>query len=110
MGFARRAMCSRELVTIDLATGNTKLVGNLGMHITSLAFAAVLPTRIQSITPSGNDITLTWTGGSPPYQVQARSSLTSGNWANVGASTSQLTTTIVNGVSGSARYFRVAGQ
>ena len=32
----------RELITINLTTGNTTLVGNLGMHLTSMAFVPAI--------------------------------------------------------------------
>ena len=102
---------ARELVTINLATGDTKLVGNMGMHIASIVFVpSPAALHISSITRSGKDLTLTWTGGSPPYQVQSRSSLSTGSWANVGGATPQLSRTITNGVVGSAGFFRVCGQ
>ena len=99
---------TRELVTINLSTGATTLVGNMGMHLTSLAF--VSPVLIQSITRSGNDLRLSWSGGIPPYQLQTRSSLSAGAWSNAGGPTSQNSATLVNGVSGSAGFFRVTSQ
>jgi len=102
---------ARELVTINPLTGDTALVGNMGMHISSLAFVpAPAPLQIQSFARSGNDIQLTWTGGSPLYQVQTRSSLSTGSWANVGGTTRALSATITNGFGGSSGFVRVFGQ
>ena len=102
---------ARELVTINPVTGDTALVGNMGMHITGLTFVpSPAPLQISSITRSGNDLTLTWTGGSPPYNVQNRASLNAGSWATLVTNTLQITATITNGAAGSAGFFRVSGQ
>src|SRR5206468_1228307 len=37
-----------------------------------------------SIARQGNQLALSWTGGSPPYQIQTRRVLTGGNWSNLG--------------------------
>jgi hypothetical protein len=99
----------RELVTIDPATGNTKLVGNMNMHIASMTFVPSKPLQILSVSRSGNDLNITWGGGSPPYQLQTRSSLTGGTWSNVGSPTIQLSTTVTNAISNPQGYFRVSG-
>lgn len=73
---------ARELVTIDLATGNSTLVGILtdgayGQAITTLAFVPDI--LITSITPTGGGTTLTinWTGAAaPPFSLQSTASLT----------------------------------
>ena len=38
---------------------------------------------INSITPSVNALTLNWTGGTAPYLVQMKTSLSDSNWFNV---------------------------
>jgi hypothetical protein len=101
----------RELVTIDLVTGETALVGNMGLHIASIAFVptSVPPVfAITSVTSNGNERTLTWTGGTPPYQVQTSPDLTSNSWTNIGPQVNGTTTTVTVG---SVRAFiRIAGQ
>jgi hypothetical protein len=58
---------------------------------------------------SGQNLTLTWSGGTPPYQVQSRSNLSVGSsWSNLGSTTSQTTVTVPMG--GTQGYFRVQGQ
>src|ERR1051325_7920622 len=52
----------RELVTIDLTTGNTTLVGKLGMHITSIAFVPVDPWRLVGSSGAQQDDTQTVPG------------------------------------------------
>ena len=101
---------ARELVTIDPVTGDTARVGpgNLKMHIASIAFVGEPPLKIQSITRNGNNVTITWAGGNPPYQLQARSDLGAGSWSDVGTPTAAFSATVT--IEGTARYFRVAGQ
>ena len=101
----------RELVTINPLTGETARVGALDVHFTSLVFVPMpSPLQIKSITRSGNDVQLTWSDGKQPYQVQQRSSLSSGSWSNVGGTTTQTSATITNGVTGNTGFFRVFGQ
>jgi len=100
----------RELVSIDPRTGDTALVGpgNLRMHISSIAFVQEPPLKMRSIMRNGNNITITWSGGNPPYQLQTRSDLSTGTWSDVGAPTTALSVTVPIGVS--EGYFRVSGQ
>jgi len=59
------------------------------------------------IAQSGGNITLNWTGGSPPYQVQMSTNLAGLVWSNLGnpVSTTALTLTSSN----AAAWFRVQG-
>lgn len=61
--------------------------------------------HITGITKNGSDITITWEGGTAPYQLQRRTSLTTGDWENVGGTTgsTQATDTIGDG----PMYYRV---
>jgi hypothetical protein len=97
----------RELVTINPETGATKLVGVVGKHIASIAFAQAAQQQgiNVSITRTGNNITLAWTGGTGPWVVQKKISLTDPTWMNV-ASTSQRTVTLPAG--GDTGFFRIA--
>jgi hypothetical protein len=102
---------ARELITINPVTGATTLIGNLGMHIAGMTFVPTTPSSsysITSITRSGNDILLTWTGGTPPYQIQTSATLAAGSWVNVGASTTGNSAKVPAGNSPS--FFRIVGQ
>lgn len=57
---------------------------------------------------AGGKITLTWTGGNGPFQVQKRSSLSTGTWTNLGAPTNDRTAT--DDVAGTTAFYRVVGQ
>lgn len=57
-----------------------------------------------SITRSGNNVTITWTGGTGPWVVQKKTSIDDATWMNV-ASTSQRTVTLPAG--GDTGFFRV---
>ena len=43
--------------------------------------------RITQVTVAGSTVTVNWTGGQPPYQLQRRSNVASGTWADVGGPT-----------------------
>jgi hypothetical protein len=103
---------ARELVTINPATGATTLVGNMGMHMADIVFvstASAVQMQIQSITRNGATLTLSWTGGAPPYQVQKRSSLTGGAWSNDSSAVITGTSAAVT-LTGNEGYYRVQGQ
>ncbi len=53
-------------------------------------------------------LTVTWTGGTPPFKVQARDNLSTGNWADVGSSTNERTATVPR--QGPTLFVRVVGQ
>lgn len=40
--------------------------------------------RFNSVQLQGTNVVLTWEGGAPPYQLQSRDNVETGNWANVG--------------------------
>jgi len=52
-----------------------------------------MPLWIEQTTRNGNEITLHWGGGSGLYQLQARNSLTAGDWQNLGSPTTNTTAT-----------------
>ncbi len=102
----------RELITINMATGDTTLVGVTPVEINSIVFYTTTtssPAQIKSVARSGNDITLAWTGGVPPYNIDSRASLSAGLWSTVVSNILTLSATVTNGVSGSTGFFRVAG-
>ena len=60
-----------------------------------------------TLSPDGATVTITWTGGAPPYQLQRRTQL-NGTWVNEGPSDAAMTRTVpVTGVEG---FFQVIGQ
>ena len=59
-------------------------------------------------TRTGTTITIEWTGGTAPYQLQKTTSLTSPSWQNVGSAVSGNSTTDAIGT-GSA-FYRVSGK
>jgi hypothetical protein len=60
-----------------------------------------------AICCSGGQLNLSWTGGSPPYQVQMKANF-SATWSNLGAPTSS--TNLVLTPNSATVYFRVQGQ
>jgi hypothetical protein len=52
-----------------------------------------------------SSLEIRWSGEAPPYQLQSRASLTTGNWQNEGPPTQALSTTVQTGAA--AKFFRV---
>jgi len=73
--------------------------------------AKALPALITigSATRSGSTLTLGWTGGSPPYQVQTRANFSGATWANDPTAVITGTSATVT-ISGNEGYFRIQGQ
>lgn len=67
------------------------------------------PIGAISVTVEGNNLRLRWTGGTPPYQVQRRTSLSAGTWANEGGPVAE-TTTVVPMTADLVSFFQVTGQ
>jgi hypothetical protein len=102
---------ARELVTINPVTGATTLVGNLGMHIAGMTFVpttAPATFLVTSITRSGTDVILTWSGGAPPYQIQTNDSLNPATWVNVPSTTTGNSAKVP--ATAARGFFRVVGQ
>jgi hypothetical protein len=101
---------ARELVTIDPATGATKLIGSLGMHIASITFAReAAPSGINlSATQGPGTVNLTWTGGSGKFLIQRSPDLGTNNvvtnWMNV-LTTTERSATVVKDLGNG--YFRI---
>ncbi len=53
--------------------------------------ATAAPLNISAVSLESGQVVVSWTGGAGPYQLQRRASLTSGNWENVGGTTSGMT-------------------
>ena len=64
------------------------------------------PIKIVSVTTSGSNVTITWTGGSAPYSLQRRSPLT-GVWSTVQSGIGTTTTTYSD--PGGPAYYQVLG-
>jgi hypothetical protein len=62
--------------------------------------------QINSITVSGNNVVMTWTGGKAPYTVQQKAALTDATWNDV-QTTSNTTVTVP--ISGATGFFRISG-
>lgn len=73
------------------------------------AVIPILPLRMGAATfnRQTGQLSLNWSGGTGPYQLQHRSSL-SNSWENVGAATASTTTTL--SVSGTAGFYRIQGR
>jgi hypothetical protein len=72
-----------------------------------MLLSVAAPIRL-SIARQGGQVLLSWTGGSPPFQVQTASGLINPAWSNLG---SPLTTnTLVLTPSSVAAFYRVQGQ
>jgi hypothetical protein len=67
------------------------------------------PITIAAPTINGQNLVFTWSGGTPPYQVVTRSSLSTGLWSPLGGPTAQTSVTIPIGGSPQG-YFQVQGQ
>ena len=63
------------------------------------------PTRFTSITRSGQQLTLNWTGSASLYQVQRTTTLTSPQWQNLGTPVAARTFSSL--MEGDAAFFRV---
>ena len=72
-----------------------------------MTVAVAKPLAINSIVREGNEVVVSWTGGAAPYRVQTRSSLTGGNWADTGPTTTGTTARIPAPATG-AIFVRVA--
>jgi uncharacterized repeat protein (TIGR03803 family) len=61
-----------------------------------------------AISTQGTNISFTWSGGTPPYQIQMTTSLVNPVWQNVGGPTS--TTTLLISATNSAAFYRILEQ
>lgn len=104
-------------VTVTFSGGNlasnltrTATVGAdsvlLDLKVTSAP--GVPPMVVTSVTrDAGGNITLQWTGGNPPYQVQRSTTLLPGSWQNTGLPV--LTNSATVPASGARAFYRVTG-
>lgn len=66
------------------------------------------PLRITRITQNGPDVTLEWSGGNAPFQVQTNIALGTPDWGDAGAPTADRTATLP--IAPGAVFIRVVGQ
>jgi len=78
-----------------------------GLSATATMFVTVIPSLDLSIAQSGSMVILSWTGGSPPYQVQTCSDFSGAGWQNLGSPLS--TNTLMLNPTNAAGWFRVGG-
>lgn len=73
---------------IDGSNATTNLVsaGSTAFGIAAVPVAPALPALV-SIKVNGSTATISWAGGAGTFQLQKRTSLTSGSWENVGSPT-----------------------
>src|SRR5262249_52436359 len=78
-------------------------------------FGSIAPVSSPSLPPSimiaaaasTNGLIMTWSGGSPPYQLQEKTSLSQTNWTDV-LTTTNLSVTVP--LTGAASFFRISDQ
>jgi plastocyanin len=83
--------------------------GPIGMvgTVTVLPATGTNVLKITSATTTNGQLSLRWSGGSTPYLVQEKTSLSETNWANI-TTTTNLSATVPR--TGAAGFFRVSGQ
>jgi hypothetical protein len=96
--FESTGAASCEFYSVDLATGERILINDLTNPKAIKSYrtlaAPSLPPRITSIVRSGQDVTVQWVDGTPPFQLQLSSTLATGSWTNTGAPTPNRTATL----------------
>ena len=85
------------------AVGNSRIMNPAGAYTPVVYPPANVPVALQSSLVDGQ-LKLTWTGGTPPYTVQKRSSLSSGTWAD---ETTTSATSVTLPVTADAQFYQV---
>jgi len=67
-----------------------------------------LPGTTMAIVKNGANVDLSWSGGSPPFQLQKTLSLSAISWAQIGSPT--LARTSMQPITGPEAYFRIQEQ
>ncbi|MEW6158528.1 MAG: hypothetical protein AB1813_13930 [Verrucomicrobiota bacterium] len=65
------------------------------------------PIDITEISVSGATVTVRWSGGRGPFQLQKKASLNDANWQNIGAPTTDPSAT--DNITGTSGFYRVQG-
>jgi hypothetical protein len=86
------------------ATDPSGLFSNATMNVAVTAAPAI----VLGLTPQPPNLSLSWSGGIPPYQVQTTTNLDSPSWENLGGTTGGFNLLLTP--SNSAGYYRVLGQ
>lgn len=89
-------------VNLNLASADTTTGFDIAAVYVPVVPADVL---ITEIGVQDSTVTITWTGGLAPYQLQRRGSLTDGVWDDVGTTTTAMQAT--DTVSGGMMFYRV---
>jgi hypothetical protein len=79
----------------------------LSENATMLVRVLALEPLVANITPQGQDLLLTWTGGTPPYQVEMNTNLTDPVWIPVGETTTE--NSLLLTPSNAATFYRIIG-
>jgi hypothetical protein len=86
-----------------------ELSANDGVH--AVAYDAVIITVVNgisvSITLTGTNVNVSWTGGSPPFVVQRTGALPASSWSDIVTTSAQSTNIPITNTTG---FFRVTGQ
>jgi len=61
--------------------------------------------RIDSVTATGSNLTLSWSGGVGPYLIQKKNNLSDITWLDVVTTTNQTTIVAKDGAAG---FFRIS--
>lgn len=96
------AFISRELAPDEIVS-----MGGAGAEGIALPVPST-PILMGAPAVAGGKVTITWNGGSGPFQVQKRASLSAGGWTNLGTPTTNRSAT--DDLSGAAAFYRVVGQ
>jgi hypothetical protein len=67
----------------DIAVFNIPLSQTQIQKVMSGDFSAFVPRPPLSINPNGANMILSWSANQPTFQLQSKTNLTSGSWANV---------------------------
>jgi uncharacterized repeat protein (TIGR03803 family) len=96
----------------DIGTNvfTVSLFDNGGWSCTATMYITVVPSPwiTAAIVRQGSSLWLTWSGRTPPYQVQMATSVNNGGWVNVGGPMS--TTSLLLTPTAAAAYYRIQGQ
>jgi hypothetical protein len=98
---------SANVGTNSFVVGVTDLGGLTNTAVLNIVVSAASPI-VSSISSTATNLTVTWSGGIPPYQVQVSSDLTTTNWVNTGAASTNTTATLQLG--NPAAFYRIVGR
>jgi uncharacterized repeat protein (TIGR03803 family) len=95
---------------IGTNTFTVSLSDNNGWSCAATMYITVVPSPFitAAIMPQGRNLWLTWSGRTPPYQVQTSSGVLSPVWVNLGGPVS--TNRMLLAPSTAAAYYRIQGQ